>query len=131
MIEQPPTATIEKKGENLDRLLSVKISQGASENAIQRNIESGIWLRFVVTEEFDIVLDTGANSHEGIIEDNDLDPKKIVIPNGAVREDDDFSIVFSYQASSRTPLNDAVEKKLVEFLRARGVRIDSERILRP
>lgn len=111
----------------LGRLLEVKISQGTNWPAILRNAELGLWLRFIVTKNWDIYLDTGSNTHEGMMESNGLQHEDVVIDNGLVRENEAADrLVFSYQSSPMTSLHHAAEKKVLGFLRSRGIKLPEQ-----
>lgn len=108
--------------EQIMKLLEIKISQGTTREAIKRSIESGVWLRFVVTKDFDIFVNPGSATHEVIMEDNGIEAKDCVIDNGLLRKDEDTNeLVFSYQSSPITILHLASEKKLPQFLKEYGV----------
>lgn len=109
--------------EQLEKLLEVKISQGTTWDNIKTYMKSNIWLRFIVTKDFNVYVDT-SNDHEGIMEDNAIEIKNCIIGNGLLREDDDGSLVFSYQSSPTTILHIAVEKKIIKFFEERGIMID-------
>lgn len=109
--------------EQLENLLEVKISQRTTWDSVKMYMKFNVWLRFIVTKNFNVYVDT-SNDHEGIMEDNAIETKDCVIDNGLLREDDDGGLVFSYQSSPLTILHVAVENKIIKFFEERGIIID-------
>lgn len=109
--------------EQLETLLILDVSSGTSWVSVLENIRLGAWLRFIVTEEYNIYLAPGSRDHVQIMEENGIDPKNCVITNGGLREDDNNPdvVIFSYQASQRTLIHKAVEDKILDALKARGI----------
>ena len=122
MREHFPVTTKDRKDESLDDLLEVKLSGVTTWEQIKRNVESGTWLRFVVTESLDIIIDVGSNTHEGILDDNGLEWKDLAITNAYIREDDDGkSLIFSYRSSEKGELHAAIERKILKFFKDKGM----------
>lgn len=115
--------------EQLETLLVLDVSSGTSWVSVLENIRLGAWLRFIVTEEYNIYLAPGSYDHVQIMEDNGIDPKNCVITNGGLREDDNNPdvVIFSYQASQRTLIHKAVEDKILDALKARGINFKSKK----
>lgn len=113
--------------EELGDLLSIKIRNGASWNEIADKIKLGIWIKFIVTKKRDIVLGSYSDSHRYIMETSGLEKIDLDIDNGLVREDEDAGgLIFSYQSSPMTPLHHAAEKKILFFLRSKGLKISDK-----
>lgn len=112
--------------EQLVELLEVKISQGTTWGEIERNIKSGIFIRFIVTEDFNIYISPGNNTHDGMMEDDGLRSEDCAITNGALFEEDDGRLMFSYQAMPVTILHLAAEKKILKFFEAHGVKLRTD-----
>jgi len=117
--------------EQLEKMLSVNISENSSWGNILENIRLGAWLRFVVTKNFKIYLAPGSYKHVAIMEYNGIDPKDCLITNGGLREDDNNPgvIIFSYQASHRTLLHKVAEDRILDILKSKGVNFKSKKIL--
>lgn len=112
--------------EKLEELLEVKVSQGTTWAEIKRNVESSIFIRFIVTEDFNIYISPGNNTHDGIMEDNGLRSEDCIITNGALWEEDDDRLMFSYQATPVTILHLAAEKKIFKFFEANGIKLRTD-----
>ena len=112
---------VELTVEQLERFLEVKISQGTTWQTIVRNIESGAFLRFIVTDNFDIYL--GTSIHDGIREDNGIDANDCLIDNGSFHENDDGRIQFIYYINKVTPIHVAAEKKIIRFFKDKGINL--------
>lgn len=108
--------------EQLEKFLEVKISQGATWEDIKRSIEGRAFLRFVVTKDFDVYISSSHNTHDEILDDNGLMFNDCIIPNGALWEDDNGGLRFSYQATPTTVFNHAAEKKIIKFFETRGIK---------
>ena len=114
--------------ESLDKLLVVNVSAGTNWERIKNNVEAGVFLRFIVTNDFEIYLAPGSHTHEGMLEDNGLEWKNCMISNGVLRENSG-TLLFIYHSASRSALHAAVEKKIIGFLKDRsGIDLSSKKI---
>lgn len=123
------TEPVELTAESLERILEVKISAGTKLEIIKTNIESGLFIRFTVSNDHDIFIAPGSHTHEGLLEDNGLEWKDCAITNGVLRENEDGSLIFIYHSTSRSILHNAVEKKILKFLEENtGVKLTSRSV---
>ena len=125
LIEEPGELT----EESLEKLLEIKVSAGTKWELIKNNIEAGLFLRFTVTNDYDIYIAPGSHTHEGLLEDNDLDWKDCWLTNGVLKEEDSGDIVFIYHSTARVSHHRVVEKKIIDYLdKKSGVRLSSRKI---
>lgn len=118
MTTEKITASQEREltGEQLEGLLEVRVSDGVKLSEIARNVRSGAALRFIVAAGFDIIIAPGSRTHDGMLEDNNLEWKDCWITNGFLAEKDDGSLEFIYHTATREPAHRIVEKKILDFL---------------
>lgn len=120
---------VELTEESLERILEVRVSAGTRWEVIKTNIESGLFIRFAVSNDHDIFVAPGSHTHEGLLEDNGLEWKDCMITNGLLKENDDGSLVFVYHSTSRSILHNAVEKKILKFFEENtGIKLTSRSI---
>lgn len=112
--------------EELEGLLEVQISRGTTWNNIKKNMELMVWLRFIVTKDFDVYIDTSSD-HYGIMENNGIKSNDCFIDNGLLRDDSDGSLIFSYQSSPMSIIHMAAETKIMKFFENRGIKLNKEK----
>ena len=116
--------TKELNSEELELLLDVNIRDGVGWEEIAKKIKLGTWIKFVVTKNHHIVLGSYSDSHRDIMEMSGLHKRDLDIDNGLVRESENAdALLFSYQTSPMTPLHHAAERKIMTFLRDKGLEI--------
>jgi hypothetical protein len=115
-----PEKLLEKSGEltaeDLEQVLKVGLSRGIDRQRIKNNIDTGVFLRFVVTNDFDIIMAPGSMLHDEVMENNGLDWKDCAITNGVLREGNEDNLMFIYHSTSRSVLHSAVQKKVMKSL---------------
>lgn len=76
-----------------------------------------------MTKNNDIFIAPGNTTHNGIMDDNGLTSEDCLITNGALWEEDNGNLTFSYQSSPVTIFHLAAEKKIIKFFKAKGIEL--------
>jgi hypothetical protein len=111
------------KGE-LEKLLAISVNPLESKGDFVSRVVNGLWARFIVTEDFKIVL--GTRMHATMADAIGTTRDECIIEGGTLNMDTashKLSFDYSYVDSKKHQrvLNKAVENKIREFLRSENI----------